>query len=337
MKYKVIYLDTVKLLSELTSSAGIAGEENRSFKDLRELFSRYGEVRCDNMNSVVIEREGKGKHILLDAHLDTIGFVVTGITDDGFVRISKVGGVDMRIAEGTELIFHGKEDVFGVICTVPPHLSDGENRVSTDGTAVADIGMTKEQAEKIITLGDSVSFKKSFERMGKKRVTASYIDDRGGIAVLLKALEYTNTENRITLVLSAQEETGESGAKCAAYTADADLALAVDVSFAHTPDSKASECGKLGKGAMIGFSPSLDRSLSELLVKIAEENNIPYQKEIMNGRTGTNADQIAISRGGVPCALVSLPLRYMHTPIETVDLRDIESCARLVAEFLERV
>lgn len=329
-------MDTLELLETLTSPAGVAGEETSSFESLKGLFSLYGKVSQDASGSIIIEREGEAPHILLDAHLDTIGFVVTEIMD-GFVRLSKVGGVDMRTVEGMELTIHGTEGIYAVVCTVPPHLSDGESRVSKDGTCVADIGMTKEDAEKLISVGDKVSFKKSFEKMGENRVTATYIDDRGGIAVLLKALEYVNTDKKITLVCSAQEETGGTGATCAAYNIDADLALAVDVSFATTPDADPKDCGKMNGGAMIGYSPALSRKYSELLVSLAKEYEIPYQKEIMNGRTGTNADHITISKSGIPTALVSLPQRNMHTPVEMVDIRDIESCAKLIARFIERV
>ena len=330
-------MTTIELLEKLTSPAGVAGEENSSFEALKGLFSLYGEVSSDVSGNIIIHKNGTGKHILLDAHLDTIGFVVTGITEDGFVRVQKVGGVDMRTVEGMELTLHGEKDIYGVICTVPPHLSDGESKVSADGTCVVDIGMSKEDAEKVISIGDRASFRSSFSVLNENRVSSPYIDDRGGIAVLLKALEYTKTENEITLVCSAQEETGGTGAKCASFNVDADLSVSVDVSFATTPDSKASECGKMNGGAMVGYAPILDRQYTELLVEIAKEKDIPYQKEIMNGRTGTNADHITISKGGVPSVLVSIPIRYMHTPVETVDLRDIESCAKLIAEFLERV
>lgn len=329
-------MDTLELLEKLTSPAGVAGEETSSFEFLKGLFSLYGKVSTDTAGSIIIEREGKGKHILLDAHLDTIGFVVTEIMD-GFVRLSKVGGVDMRTVEGMELTLHGAEELYGVVCTVPPHLSEGESRVSTDGTCIADIGMSKEDAEKVLSVGDKVSFRNSFEMLGENRVSATYLDDRAGIAVLLKALEYVDTDKKITLVCSAQEETGGTGATCAAYNIDADLSLAVDVSFATTPDADPKECGKMNGGAMIGYSPILCREYSELLVSLAKELNIPYQKEIMSGRTGTNADHITISKGGIPSALVSLPQRYMHTPVETVDVRDIENCAKLIARFIERV
>ena len=330
-------MTTIELLEKLTSLVGVAGNEKCSFETFKGLFSLYGNVSCDKVGNIIIEKDGNGKHILLDAHLDTIGFVVTGITDDGFLRVTKVGGVDMRTVEGAELTIHGAEDIYGVVCTVPPHLSDGESRVSKDGTCVVDIGMSKDKAEKVVSIGDRVSFKNSFSVLSPNVVSSPYIDDRGGIAVLLKALEYTKTENKITLVCSAQEETGGTGATCASFNCDADLSLSVDVSFAHTPDSNAKECGKMNGGPMIGYSPILSREYSELLVKTAEENNIPYQKEIMNGKTGTNADHITISKGGIPSALVSLPQKYMHTPVETVDVRDIENCAMLIARFLERV
>ena len=330
-------MTTIELLKKLTSPAGVSGEESSSFESLKGLFSLYGDVSCDTTGNIIIHREGTGKHILLDAHLDTIGFVVTEITEDGFVRVQKVGGVDMRTVEGMELTLHGENDIYGVVCTVPPHLSNGESKVSADGTAVVDIGMNKETAEKVISVGDRASFRSNFSVLNENVVSSPYVDDRGGIAVLLKALEYTKTENEITLVCSAQEETGGAGATCASFNVQADLSVSVDVSFATTPDSSDRDCGKMNGGAMIGYAPILDRKYTEMLVETAKEKDIPYQKEIMNGRTGTNADHITISKGGIPSVLVSLPLRYMHTPVETVDVRDIESCAKLIAEFLERV
>lgn len=330
-------MTTIELLEKLTSPAGVAGEEASSFEALKGLFSPFGEVSVDTMGSIIVHKKGKGKHILLDAHLDTIGFVVTGITDDGFVRVQKVGGVDMRTTEGMELTLHGRNDVYGVVCTVPPHLSDGESKVSADGTAVVDVGMTKENAEKVISIGDRASFRNSFTVLNGKMVSSPYIDDRGGIAVLLKTLEYAQTENEITLVCSAQEETGGAGATCASFNINADLSVSVDVSFGETPDSKSQECGKMNGGAMIGYAPILNREYTKLLVSIAKKNDIPYQKEIMNGRTGTNADHITISKGGIPSVLVSLPIRYMHTPVETVNINDVESCAKLIAKFIEEV
>lgn len=329
-------MKTEQLLYKLVSPAGVAGDEKRSFEQLRELFSQYGTVKTDNLGSIIIERAGEGKHIMLDAHLDTIGFVVAGIENGGFLRLAPVGGIDMRAVAGAELTVHGKEDIFAVICTVPPHLSKGESR-PIEGDCYADTGLTEENLKAVVSVGDSAGFKNSFSKIGENRISSPYMDDRSGAVTLLKALEYTESRHKITLVLSAQEETGGSGAKCSAYSLAPDLSLAVDVSFAETPDANKKECGKIGAGPMVGFSPTLDSEFSRLLCEIAEKEGIPYQREVMGGRTSTNADQISISRGAVPSALVSVPLKFMHSPNETVDLRDIENSARLIARFLERV
>ena len=135
------------------------------------------------------------------------------------------------------------------------------------------------------------------------------------------------------MCFSAQEETGERGVKGAAFRLQPDEAIAVDVSFGRTPDSVPHETAVLGSGAMIGYSAALDRGMSDSLKSAAEKNGIPYTIEVMPSSTGTNADSISISRAGVKCCTVSIPIRYMHTPIETVRLSDIESAARLICEY----
>ena len=161
------------------------------------------------------------------------------------------------------------------------------------------------------------------------------LDDRSGIAVLLRALELIKGKphKKVTVVCSSREETSGGGAKAAAFNSDADEIIAVDVSFAKTPDSKAEECGILGKGPMIGISPSLSYEFGEELVRVAEKNDIPYQLEVMGGRTGTNLDGMTTERGGIKSALISIPQKYMHTGIEVVSVTDIELCARLIAAY----
>ena len=328
-------MKTLELIKTLTSFTSVSGEEQSSFDSLKELFSRYGEVSTDALHNVLIHKKGSGKKILLDAHIDTIGFVVTQILD-GFVRVSKVGGIDFRVTEGAKLIVHGQQDLIGVVCTIPPHLSE-EDKVSDDGTALVDLGINKEELSKFVALGDKVSFAPSFSQMNSDMISTPYLDDRAGAVVLLNALELEKSDNDITLMLSAQEETGGSGSGVGAYHEEYDLCVAVDVSFAYTPDSKESECGKIHAGPMIGFSPILSRDFSEKLVTIASRDSIPYQREIMSGRTGTNADNIVICRAGIPSALVSIPIRYMHTPIECCALSDLDHCSTLIAKFIEEV
>jgi endoglucanase len=130
------------------------------------------------------------------------------------------------------------------------------------------------------------------------------------------------------------EEVGGQGAKTAAYQVSPTHAIAVDVSFAHTPDAKKEKCGELKKGPMIGYAPILSRAMTEGMIAAAKANDIPFQNEVMGGRTGTNADSIATSRGGVACSLLSIPQKYMHTPIETVAVEDVENTGRLIAAYL---
>ncbi len=331
----MIILTTLELIKTLTSITSVSGEEHSSFESLKELFSRYGDVSEDTLHNVLVHKKGNGKKILLDAHIDTIGFVVTEILD-GFLRVSKVGGIDFRVTEGAKLLVHGKKDLDAVVSAIPPHLSD-ENKVSDDGTLLIDLGMGKDELTNLVALGDKVSFAASFSELCDDIISTPYLDDRAGDVVLLNALSLENSDNDITLMLSAQEETDCSGSRTGAYHQEYDLCVAVDVSFAYTPDCKESECGKIHAGPMIGFSPILSREFSEKLVTIASRDSIPYQREIMSGRTGTNADGIAITRQGIPTALVSIPIKYMHTPIECCAVSDLDNCSKLIAKFIEEV
>ncbi len=328
-------MDSLKLIKKLTSFTSVSGDEQSSFESLKELFSRYGDVTVDNLHNILIHKSGKGRKILLDAHMDTIGFVVTEIKD-GFLRLSKVGGIDFRVVEGAPLIVHGKDELNAFVCTVPPHLSE-EEKVSEDGTVTADTGLSQETLQELVCLGDKASFAPSFSQMSGDMISSPYLDDRAGVAVLLNAMEMQKSDCDITLMLSAQEETGGSGSAVGSYHETYDLAVAVDVSFAMGPGCKEHECGVIHKGPMIGFSPILSREYSEKLVNIASRDYIPYQREIMNGRTGTNADEIVISRDGIPSALVSIPIRNMHTPVECCALSDLDNCSKLIAKFIEEV
>ena len=141
---------------------------------------------------------------------------------------------------------------------------------------------------------------------------------------------------KVTVMFSSQEEVGTRGASVGPYAKNVDEAIAVDVSFGWTPFCKKSDCGEIGKGPMIGFSPILDKKMSNALVSVAEKNGIPYQKEIIGGgHTGTNADTITVSESGIKTALISIPEKYMHSPIEVVDITDVENTARLIAEYVK--
>lgn len=328
-------MDTLQLLKKLTENYALSGCEDNNYNVLAELLSDYGEVRIDSMNNVFCTF-GEGRHFLLDAHTDEIGLIVTSITDDGFLKFSASGGVDRRFLPASEVTVLGKKNLRGVICAVPPHLrSDKDKKVNDISELAVDIGYGKSEAEELVSPGDRIVFNRSFEKLCGSTVASNCLDDRCGVASLILALSrLKKLPVKITVMLSSQEEVGTRGAKAGAFCVDADEAISVDVSFGFSPQCSKDDCGILSKGPMIGFSPVLDKTISDKLVKCAEKNDIPHQKEIMNGRTSTNADVISVSKGGVKCGLISIPLRYMHTPCEVIDIKDVEATADLIVAYI---
>ena len=277
-------MNTTELLKKLTSAVGVSGMENNVSALLADMLKQYGEVTVDYMNNVVCTF-GKGKHFLLDAHLDEIGFIVKAITNDGFIKVDKCGGIDERMLLASEVSVWGKKEVRGVISNLPPHLQkSGEKKPPKIDEIAIDVGMTKAEAEKVISLGDRVTFKRNFNELVGTQVCSNVLDDRSGVASILLAVEkLKNVDAKITVCFSSQEEVGTRGAKTVAYGKDVDEAIVVDVSFGYTPMCKKSDCGEIGKGVMIGVAPILDSAMSNKMQEIAKTKNIPYQIEVMGG------------------------------------------------------
>ena len=198
--------------------------------------------------------------------------------------------------------------------------------------------MTADEIKKYIKIGDALSFVSKPRMLLNNRVTAPSLDNRCSVAALIKTAELlkdVQTEYRVVILLSSQEETFGTGAVTGAFKLNADEAIAVDVSFASQPDISG-QYGKieLGGGPMIGISPILNKKMTNKLISLCEADGRKYQLEPISGRTGTNADHIAISRGGVKTAMVSIPQRYMHTAVEVISLDDVEACAKLLADYI---
>lgn len=329
--------NTIELLKKLTSVPAVSGYENNLFSLLSDILKDYGEVTIDALNNIYCTF-GEGYHFLLDAHIDEIGFIVTEITDDGFIKFDKIGGIDTKCLPAFEVTIWGSEEISGVISTLPPHLQseDDEKRAPKLSDLSIDTGYTKEQLEKIVSLGDRITFKKQFTTLLNNQISATSLDDRSGAAAIILAAEkLKKLPCKVTIMFSSQEEVGTRGAKIGPYLKNIDEAVSIDVSFAYTPNCDKSDCGEISKGAMIGFSPILNREMSEHLVKLAQEKNIPFQKEIMAGRTGTNADVISISERGIKTALISIPEKYMHQRVEVVDTSDIKAVSDLICAYVE--
>lgn len=333
-------MDIRETLKKLTGAVGVSGCEDNAAQTALELLKEYApDAHIDNSGNVtaLISSSYPGaKTLMLDAHIDQIGMIVTYINDDGSLKVGACGGLDMRIMLAQSVTVHGREPLRGVVQTLPPHVSSDHSKVPEIGDITIDIGMSREQAEKIVSPGDRITIASQFRELSEETISAPAIDDRSGVCAILCALDMLKNQNskyNIAVCFSAQEETGERGVKPASFSLEPDEAIAVDVSFGRTPDSTPYETALLGSGVMIGTSAVLDRGMTSALIKTAERKEIPYTIEVMPSSTGTNADSISVSRGGVKCCTLSIPIRYMHTPIETVNIADIYNTARLICHY----
>lgn len=332
-------------LKTLCSATGVSGYEFGVAKVAADLLRQYTpEVHTDDFgNAVGIIRSKKenAPTLLLDAHLDEVGMIVTSIDDKGFLKFDKCGGLDKRILAGQHVVVHGKKDLHAVVGSTAPHLEKKDERLKIGEIKdmYIDAGLSKEQAEELIPVGSRVTSRFYFDELLNDRVSCKAQDDRAGVVAILECLELLKGEEldvNLAIEFSGREETGGQGATIAAYNLNPDISIAVDVSFAYTPDAPKHKCFDLGQGAIIGVAASIDQRLADQLIEIAKAKDIPYQIEVMGSSTGTNSDKITILRGGIRPAVISIPQRFMHTPIEVIDLKDVVATARLMAEFIKK-
>lgn len=336
-------MTTNEILKRVCTPAGVSGAEEPACEAALALLKEYiPNAAMDSFGCVsgfLGDRENGKATLLLEAHIDEIGFVVTYIDEKGFIKAANCGGTDNRLYAAQTVTIHGKAPIKGVIATLPPHVAAENKKPMKTEDMVIDTGYSAENLKKIISLGDRITIDGEFSALGEKRVSGKALDDRSGVAAILYALSLLKNKEtafNIAVLFASQEEVGSRGAIIGAYRAEAEYALATDVSFAYTSDAPKEKCGKMGKGAMIGISPSLSKSVTKRLFALADELKIPYQTEVMGGGTGTDADDIASSRGGVKTGLISIPLKYMHTPVEVVETADVETVGQLMAAFAER-
>lgn len=336
-------LELKNVIFDLSSADGVSGEESCAAQYALKYLKNYTDD-CFIKNGNVIGNFGNRKngtpHILIDAHIDQVGLIVTNIYESGFIGFSNVGGIDRRLLPAQQVCIHGKKKLAGVVCSTPPHLSGSDNKINKIEDFYIDTGMSFEAVSNIVEPGDRITFASMPKELLNDRITGPALDDRSGVASILYALELLRNQKyecSFSVTFSAQEELGERGAKIAAFDIDPDIALAVDVSFAYCLGDREYECGKMEQGPMIGISPSLSREISDKLIEISKNENIPYQLEVMNGLTSTNADQFSVNRTGCKACTVSIPLKYMHTPSEIIQIDDVENTGRLIAAYIRSV
>ncbi len=336
----------INRIMETAALRGVSGREHRAAEFLCEQLRQFApDAVCRDGSVIGHIGAGEGKpRLMLCAHLDQVGFFVTDITPEGFLRIGAVGGVDRRLLLGQPVAVMGRKgELFGVISILPPHLTKGDQAVPEMEQLCVDLGFSDADAAKAqVSPGDAVYFAAQPMQLLNGRITAPALDNRCGVAAvmgaaeLIAALPEDALPCAVTIVFSAQEERGSRGARLAALEECPDIAIAVDVTFAMSYGEKPYGCMELGKGPAIGISSTLDEALSQALICTAAAVEIPYQKEIMPDGTGTDADWLALAPGGAAAATVSVPLQYMHTPVEVADCGDVEQTAALLAAFAGR-
>lgn len=273
--------------------------------------------------------------VMLEAHYDQIGLLVTEILPGGFLRVAAVGGVDGRHLPATRVTVYGKAPIPGVITSVPPHLKKGDgDPAPTVESVFVDTGLS--DAGEQVSVGDRVAFAEPPVLLAEGVVSGPSLDNRAGCAAVLGALERIKAAGKppvtVVALFADAEELGMRGSRTSAYTLKPDEAVAVDVTFGDQPAVSPEKAGRLGNGGMIGLSPALDRGIADRLTAVAADH-ADCQFEIMASRTGTDADVITLTRGGIRTGLVSIPLRNMHTTAETVWMKDVEAVAELLAAY----
>ena len=332
-----------QMLSRLCALSGPSGFESGVAQAAAELLRPLtDEVYITRLGSVAgVRRCGRedAPRLLLDAHLDEIGFIVTG-HEEGFLRFAPLGGVDPRMLPDREMVILTEPPIYGVVACLPPHVQSGEDMDKSlpIKDLFLDAGLSQEAAQKKIPIGTPAAYRGGCAPLGADLLCGKALDDRAGFAVLLDVLERLR-EKKLNVDLyvlgSTQEETHSSGAITAAYEIAPNLCVAVDVTHGDSPDASKHETFKLGGGPVIGVGPNCARSLSGRLKELAGELDMPVQIEVMSGSSGTNAWPIQVSREGVATAVLSIPERYMHTPVEVVHRKDLVDTAKLLAAYVE--
>ncbi len=321
------------VLFNLCSIEKISGREEKINKFLVSILKNFSNKVQTNVNNSVVAEINKSDvnkmNIVLTAHIDEIGFMVVEITDSGFLKLKNCGGINLNLASYQPVVVYGKQNLLGFTL------------MSKQKELYVDVGLDKLETKKLVNLGDRVGFKFNKIDFNNGRISTKSLDNCAGVAtilLILNILKEVKLHCNLTVVFSSQEETTGTGIITSINMLNkVDIAIYIDVSFAQQTGSENNTLGKLHKGPMIGISPLLDLNLVSKLKKVAQENKIKYQLEIMNGLTSTDVDRSVVLKTGLQAILTSVPLKYMHSPIEIIDLFDIEQTAKLIANFIKSI
>ena len=343
----------IKTLSALNAPAGFEDAATRVIPDL--LAPSTDSLSVDVMGNIIAYKykpainanddisgnDDKTQTLMLTAHMDEIGLIVTGIRD-GFLLFDTLGGIDPRQLSAREVYVLADEPLFGVISVMPPHVlsADEQDKPVAADKLFIDVGLSQESASLRVKLGTPVVFAAEPMNLGDGVICGKALDNRACVAILLEIMErLQNTPLALNLcaLITVQEELGTRGASPGAFAVKPDLCVVLDATFAKTPDSPAAKTFSMGGGPTIGVGPNMNRALTKRVFDTAESLEIKCQTEVLHASSGTDAWPIQISREGIRTALVSLPVKYMHSPVEVMSLSDAEAMVNLLVKFLREI
>jgi endoglucanase len=333
----------LELLTELCETPGAPGREERIRAVVRrELEPHADSIEVDPLGNLIARRAGSGgPRLMLSAHMDEIGFMVTHVEDGGFLRLIPLGGFDPKTLTAQRVIVHGREDLLGVLGTKPVHLmSDEEKRKAPAlDDYFVDLGLPVERVRALVRAGDVVTRERAMARLGDL-VTCKSLDNRAGLYVMIEAFRGLGDHHcEVVAVASVQEEVGLRGARVATARVRPRIGLAIDITLANDgPGAKPHErITTIGGGAAIKVydtSAIVPRGVVDHLVAIAADRDIPSQLEVMV-RGGTDTRELGLSGDGAPAGCVSIPTRYVHQVVESCHPDDLDACVALVTAFCE--
>jgi endoglucanase len=339
-------VDILPFLKRLSEARGVSGHE----REVREIvMAEYkalaDEVWVDSLGSVIALKRGKAKEprpsIMLATHMDEIGLIVSQL-EEGFLHFQQVGGYDDRVLLGQEVVVHGERDLSGLIGARPPHvLPPGErDKPIPHDKLLIDVGLGAEELAAVVRVGDLVTMKRELIELQGELVAGKAFDNRVSVVAATLCLEELGRLHHdwdVYAVATVQEEVTMAGAMTSTFALEPDIGVAIDVTWASQPAAPDEYTFPLGKGPVIGLGPNFHPKLQQALVAAAKGLEMEHNIEVAARPGGTDAWAMQISREGVPTALVSIALRNMHTPVETVSLKDVQRTGRLLAAFISKL
>lgn len=332
---------TKELIEKLCNIMSVTGYEYKGYEEAKALISPYFDEVYEAVAGALVGVKRCGKEnaprLLIDAHFDEIGMIVTDILDGGYLSFSHMGGLDRRVMPASEVHVYGKERIYGVVCSKPPHLqAPGEfKKLPKLEEMLIDTGYSKEELEKIVSIGDGVGFYEKTASLLGDRICGRSMDNKCCCAAAVLAAAKVEREKMVcdlyVTLSSREEESMAGGCAMAAYDIRPDAAIVTDVTFSRFPGVDDYESAKMGEGASVSLSAVTDRYLTNRLIELAEGAELKLQKTVDATNTGTNATALTRCGDGIPTAVVSVPLTGMHTYNEIIDTKDVETAAELFA------